>query len=448
MTGFRFALASLARASLSLASFFRASFSLAGLSLARRLVLVGLISAPMFTGVPAAQAQTESVIHAFQSNARHDGISPFSGLVADRNGSLYGTTEQGGVYGYGAVYKLTPPATQDGAWGEGVLYSFTGGADGKYPQGNLLINNSKIFGTAQQGGSSNYGVVFELASPAQAGSPWTETVIYNFLDGADGGWPISGVIAGKKGLLYGTAFIGGDSGNGVVFQLAPPASAGGAWTEKVVHAFQGGNDGRDPDTPLVRDKNGALYGATYQDGQYEFGVVYKLTPSSGSGPWTNTILYAFQDGNDGAAPGGLVLDSAGAVYGPTTVGGLYNAGLIYRLTPPSSGSGPWTNTDLYDFQDSTDGGYPNANLVFDSSGNLYGTTLGGGDTTCGCGVVFELKPPSGGGGLWTEDVLHAFVRGNDGAVSYTPVLFVGTTLYGTTWEGGAPGYGTVFEITP
>jgi uncharacterized repeat protein (TIGR03803 family) len=399
----------------------------------------------MFIGLPSASAQTETVIHTFQSSNKHDGIEPFSGVIADSKGALYGTTGQGGAYGHGAVYKLSPPAVAGGAWKEAILYSFTGGIDGSYPQAGLLLLNGVIYGTTQLGGASAAGVVYQLT---HSGSTWTENVIYTFTGGKDGKWPVSGLVADNRGNLFGTTVEGGNfngnaNGYGVIFRLSPQSSG---WTQVVLHAFLSGSDGSDPNSTLIRDSSGALYGATYQSGQFGYGNIFKLAPPSGGGNWTKTILYDFQNASDGSYPtAGPVLDSSGNLYGTTSDGGQYNRGTVYKLTPPSGGSGPWTETTLYAFQNGNDGGYPQAGLIFDNSGNLYGTTLDGG--SAGWGVVFELIPPSGGSGPWTENVLHAFTGNPDGGSSYTPLLLLGTTLYGTTWGGGLSS-GTVFQIVP
>jgi uncharacterized repeat protein (TIGR03803 family) len=410
------------------------------------LMSAAFIAMLMFIGLPSASAQTETVIHTFQSSNKHDGIEPFSGVIADSNGALYGTTEGGGAYNYGAVYKLTPPSVAGGSWKEAIIYSFTGNLAGSYPQGNLLFHGGAIYGTLQLGGSGVAGVVYQLT---HSGGTWTEKVIYNFTGGSDGKWPVTGLVADNKGNLYGTTieggnFTGNSAGYGVVFRLSPPQGANG-WMETVLHAFTG-TDGDDPNSVLIRDSSGVLYGATYQSGQYGYGNIFKLAPPSGGGSLITTILYSFQNASDGGYPtAGPVLDSSGALYGSTSDGGQYNRGTVYKLTPPSGGSGPWTESTLYAFQNGNDGGYPYASLIFDSSGNLYGTALAGG--TGGYGVVFELVPPSGGNGPWTETVLHAFTSNPDGGSSYTPLLLLGTTLYGTTWGGGLSS-GTVFEITP
>jgi uncharacterized repeat protein (TIGR03803 family) len=274
-------------------------------------------------------------------------------------------------------------------------------------------------------------------------------VIYGFTGLKDGKFPVAGLVVDNKGALYGTTTNGGNfSGNpegyGVVFRLS--YSAGVGWTEGVLHAFQG-TDGGDPNSSLLRDSTGAFYGSTYQNGQYGFGSIFKLAPpTSGGGAWTETILYSFQDGNDGGYPVGTpALDSTGAVYGTTSDGGQYGRGNVFKLSPPSGGSGSWTESVLYAFQNGSDGGYPQDGVVLDASGNVYGTTLGGGD---GLGVVFELLPPSGGSGAWTEVVLHSFTGGADGGSPYTPVLLLGADLYGTTWSGGTGNGGTVFQIMP
>ncbi len=404
----------------------------------------------VFTSLMAT-AQTEAVIHAFQSTKKYDGLGPsWNGLVPDPSGALYGATTQGGANGFGAVYKLSPPAQAGGTWNENVLYSFKGtGADGKNPQGNLLLVGKKIYGTTQQGGASGNGIVYELDPPAQAGGAWTETVIYTFTGGADGKDPVAGLILGKRGVLYGTATNGGDAnGDGVVFGLIPPASAGGTWTQHVLHAFQGGSDGREPIAALVSDSSGALYGVTYQSGQYGFGGVYKLTPpASGSGPWSNTVLYAFQDGNDGGGPiCTLVFDHAGALYGTTADFTQTTKGTAFQLVPPSGGSGSWTLNTLFAFQDGNDGGFPSSGVIFDTSGALYGNTTQGGST--GLGAAFKLTPPSSGSGAWIETVLHTFSGGTDGIFPYAPLVLVGSTLYGTTNGGGVANAGTAFQITP
>ena len=228
------------------------------------------------------------------------------------------------------------------------------------------------------------------------------------------------------------------------------------WHEKVLHSFNG-TDGWSPEAGLIFDAAGNLYGTTEYGGTggncgaYGCGTVFELTPN-GSGGWTETVLYSFcpQTGcTDGANPAaGLIFDAAGNLYGTTEYAGAYNSGTVFELTP--NGSGGWTETVLYSFcsqANCTDGYGPLAGLIFDASGNLYGTTRDGG--AYGYGTVFELTPT--GGGAWTERVLHGFGKGTDGAGPsyYGKLIFdAAGNLYGMTLSGGAYGFGTAFELTP
>lgn len=285
-----------------------------------------------------------------------------------------------------------------------------------------------------------------------AQAQYTESVPYTFTGGGDGAYPYVSVIPDGKGNLYGTTG-GGGAGCGVVFKLSPPSGGIGPWTETALYTFTCGSDGAAPDARLAFDGKGNLYGATLWGGYLSgcgayggCGVVYELSPpSGGSGAWTETVLYAFKDGNDGAVPNaGVVLDAKGNLYGVTSNGGdtsgsncggyISGCGVVYELSPPSGGSGPWTENVLYTFAGGSDGAGPSGSLIFDSKGNLYSVALGG---TKGYGVAFQLSPPSGGSGPWTQTVLYAFTGGSDGAYPYASLLFDSTgNLYSTTSGGG------------
>jgi uncharacterized repeat protein (TIGR03803 family) len=419
---------------------------------ARIVAAAVFVAAVLLAGTTLAAAQTETIIHAFQ------GVSdPMGGLVADRNGALYGTLYYGGEFGQGSVYEMVPPASEGGVWTVTTLYSFskTKRADGGHPSGSLLLNlrNHKIYGTTRDGGSGGSGVVYELAPPALPGSGWAETVLYNFTGGQDGSNPVDGVVFDSKGALYGTTVGGGQSCCGVVFRLSPP-KPGGVWTEKVLHSFKGGNDGSLPLAGLIFDSAGALYGTAWSDGQGGSGccgMVFQLTPpSSGNGPWKENVLHRFTGG--AAAPAAsLIFDSTGALYGTTAGYGLNDHGRVFQLTPPLGGTGAWIATTLYTFTGGSDGAQPEASLIFDNTGALYGTTYQGGSSDAG--TVFKLSPPSTQGGAWTQQVLHSFsfpIVPTDGAFPHAPLLLLGDTFYGTTFYGGAAvnAAGTVFEITP
>jgi uncharacterized repeat protein (TIGR03803 family) len=407
------------------------------------LTIVALTLTSLFTP-RRASSQTESVIHAFQSTERNDGFSPDAALIADAKGALYGTTATGGKHGWGTVFKLVPPASPGGAWTEDVLYSFTGFNDGGQPSsGALLLKGGSLYGTTAEGGVNGVGVVFEL-SP---GKPWVESVLYAFVNGASGFTPSSGLTEGSKGTFYGTTFKGGAHKQGVVYRLSPP-TGGGAWTEAPIYAFKGGStDGAMPGNNLIFDSAGSLYGATLSSP----GTVFKLTPST-SGPWTETVLYTFNPAIEGPPNSPLVFDSTGALYGATAGTGS-SGGAVFQLIPPTGG-GAWTENILYSFlgTPANDGAEPNG-AIFDSTGALYGSTAyGGTNADCGvvgCGTIFKLSPPSAPGGAWTEQILYSFQAGSDGDFPDTPLLLLGTTFYGTTGAGGGEANaGTVFSFVP
>jgi uncharacterized repeat protein (TIGR03803 family) len=220
--------------------------------------------------------------------------------------------------------------------------------------------------------------------------------------------------------------------------------AGGGWTEKILHNFNSNvNDGREPYAGLIFDKARNLYGTTFNGGAYGNGTVFKLKPNA-DGSWTESVLHSFNsNGTDGTnSYAGLIFDKARNLYGTTFNGGAYGNGTVFKLKPNADGS--WTESVLHSFNpNGTDGTNPHAGLIFDTSGNLYGTTVVAAPEY---GAVFELMPKAGG--RWTEKVLHTFNQ-KDGAEPYAGLVFDGSgNLYGTTYQGGADGAGTVFELTP
>lgn len=314
-------------------------------------------------------AGRETVLYSFNGGA--DGRNPSAGVIADGAGNLYGTTALGGTVGYGVVYKL------DTAGHEAVLYSFTGRADGGYPWGGVIRDSAgNLYGTTSKGGTGSAGVVFKLDSSGQ------ETVLYSFTGGADGGYPTAGVIRDSAGNLYGTTTYGG-TGWGVVYK------ADAAGHETVLYTFMGLADGGYPEAGVIRDSAGNLYGTTVSGGTDENGVVYKLDVAG-----QETVLHAFT-GADGRKPyASVILDAAGNLYGTTQLGGTgagaNGYGVVYRIDTAGH------ETVLHSFTGRTDGGWPFAGVIRDSTGNLYGTTYIGGKTISGLvafwGVVFQIKP--------------------------------------------------------
>ncbi len=395
-------------------------------------------------GCSYAESGREKALVSFSGSGEPN--LPYAGLTFDKAGNLYGTTQLGGAYNQGTVFELTP--TSNG-WSETVLYSFAGGQDGSQPIGIVVMDAAgNLFGTTRSGGggSCNFGcgTVFELTTGS---SGWKESLLYTFTGGGDGREPFAGLVLDAAGNLYGTTLLGGNvngtctSGCGTVFKLAPGM---GGWSQSVLHAFAGGNDGASPYARLTFDAAGDLYGTTSEGGASGRGTVFKLSFSG----WTESVLYAFTGGHDGASPrSSVVFDAAGNLYGTTFQGGVSGYGVVFELLPNSHG--PWEQRVLHRFANAP-AASPVAGLTFDKSGNLYGTTMLGanlGSCVGGCGTLFKLMPVSGA--AWTFKALHLFGRGRDG---YKPsgdlILDAAGNLYGTTETGGPRGKGIVFEVTP
>jgi hypothetical protein len=391
---------------------------------------------------------------------------------------------------------------------ETVPYTFPGGSHGAIGATQLVSDTAgNLYGTTLSGGNNSTkceiytgapgcGVAFKL-TPGAHGS-WKETVLYTFTGGKDGAIPVGGVIFDSAGNLLGTAFVGGNTtsqkcienvgvglppGCGVVFKLTPRAH--GPWEEEVLYTFTGGSDGARPWSRLILDSHGNVYGTAINGGnttscsnQFGCGVVFKLR-SAAKGSWKESVLYTFGGGSDGYLPyGGPTFDSRGNLYGVTYVGGdpscssfgSPTCGVVFKLTPTRSG--PWTETVLHAFTGGSDGSIPLFYVILDSDGNVYGTTIYGGNTSAknclggegfdappGCGVVFKLAPRAHG--TWEETVLYSFTGGTDGAFDLAPLIFDSSgNLYGMTGSGGDlagpctfgteqnAGCGVVFKLKP
>jgi hypothetical protein len=249
-----------------------------------------------------------------------DAENPMAGLVMDSEGALYGTTRFGGPIksSAGAVYKLTPPATEGGAWTETILHIFAGD-DGAYPMSQLIFDKSgNLWGTASEGGSGKGGVVFELTAPATSGGSWTYSTILNFpskANSAGGCYPMAGLLAGPEGSFYGTAACGANNG-GVAFKLTPPAAGKTQWGEAVMHAFGVLNslgDGNYPQAGLIAGKGGVLFGTTLKGGSAGYGTVYELVPPTSGGAWTESVVHSF-DGDGYNPEAAVTLGIGGALY--------------------------------------------------------------------------------------------------------------------------------------
>ena len=381
----------------------------------------------------------------------------------------------------GVVLAAMPLAARAGTLT--VVHNFTGGSDGGSPVDGLMMNaKGTLFGTTSAGGTAALGAVFQMSGRG------TQKVLHSFQGGADGATPNGGVIDDAKGTLFGTTTAGGAAGAGTVYSLR-------GQTETVLYSFAGGtSDGMAPQAGLVQDASGNLYGTTTAGGAAGNGTVFELVaPKSRKGAWAEKVLYSFGTGTDGAAPvGRVVLDTAGNLYGTTSLGGASGYGTVFQLKPGAT----WTETILHSFQNTDDGNTPYAGLVADASGNFYGAATAGGNN--GGGTIFELSPSNGSftfavlasvpgwgvsgtfrdilvqpngviyatthcdgtnsagsiyeltlsGGVWTYTELYDFTGGSDGQYSISNLVLKGSKLYGTTIGGGANGAGTVYAFTP
>ena len=385
----------------------------------------------------------EKVLHNFGNG--EDGSEPYAGLVFDSSGNLFGTTYVGGTHGFGTLFEMSP--TVSGGWTERVLLNLNQEAPGYHSFDSLILDgSSNLYGTNFEGGTTGGGNSFELRRWPKGG--WTEKILCDFgghVDNTENGTlPMASLTFDSAGNLYGTTHSGGPTPDGSVFELMPATD--GTWTESVLHFFaQGPADGFGPTSNLIFDSSGNLYGTTEYGGAHSFGTVFKLSPGT-DGTWTETLLYSFLK-KEGQNPwGGLIFDSSGNLYGTTQAGGAYagNAlsGTVYELSP--NGDGTWSEKVLHSFGNGTDGAQPMAGLVADPAGNLYGTTFRGGANSAG--TVFKLTPV--GDGTWTEKIVHSFGKGTDGSTPFHSSLIFDSAgnLYGTTSAGGKYGAGTVFRI--
>jgi uncharacterized repeat protein (TIGR03803 family) len=477
----------------------------------RRRICLGLVLIAVWTVAVAMMEAQARVLHSFQGG--NDGAFPTSELIADKEGNLYGTTVYGGsgqctdsagfVIGCGTVFELVKPAVSGGEWKEEQLHSFQGDDwnryDSGYPYAGLVMDAAgNIYGTtagilpSSQSFYYDVGTVFELVRPTQVGG-WGKKVLYRFRGQNDGANPMTHLVWDSAGRLYGTTSNGQGYNGGTVFRLTRGTKG---WTEEVLYAFTGGTDGNGPNALLV-GTNGHVYGTTSIGGGFGYGdqyfphwtgggLFFELREGRPGRMWAETQQYVFQTCEDvpgagafcgalGSQPlSSLAADSAGNLYGTTQVGGTYGCvgykdsapgcGVVYQLTPPSVAGGAWTQNVIYAFGSSQDGAFPMSGLVADREGNLYGTNIGGLlpslAYTSSLGTVYKLSPPSGGTGAWTETILHVFAGGNDGAYAAGTLLFgtSGNAMYGTTQYGGTgncirtttqpTGCGTVFSVAP
>lgn len=422
-----------------------------------RAMLVGTVAFLLLMAI-ATQAQSFTVLHEFTGGA--DGSNPYSSLAMNRGGNLYGVAPfganqscetQNGI-GCGTAFKLSH---RGGGWIFSTLYEFTAGAGGSIPVGTPAIaSDGTIYGTTDGGGNLNCrdtfgdgcGTVFRLRPQpnfcASFSCPWTNILLYTFTGGSDGNDPYTGVVLDASGNIYGTTYAGGSSKAGVAYELSP---SGSGWNESTIHTFANGSDGANPAGVPVLDNSGNVYGTTFVGGGgcggTGCGIVYELMPS-GSG-WKESVLSNLSESN-GGPQAGLIFDPQGNLYGSSSFGNG-----VFELSPSGGG---WITTTLYS-DGSLDLQSFRSPLARDAAGNLYGTSEFGGQSTCtgsGCGFVYKLTPSNGG---WTFTQLYSFTGGSDGGNPIGGVVLDGNgNIYGTTYSGGthncgSVGCGVVWEIS-
>ncbi len=393
-----------------------------------------------FIAVQTAQASSFNVIYNFTGGT--DGANPYAGLTVDATGALYGTTLTGGA-GNGTVFKLAKSGSN---WGLTTLYKFAGGNDGATPRSGIVIGpDGGLYGLTYAGGGigcggKGCGTVFKLKKMCPI-CGWTETVLYRFTGGSDGAEPVGTLLFDASGSLYGTTVTGGNlsrcwlTGCGTVFKLAP--SGPGNWRQSVLYQFVGHEDGTFPDGGVISDAAGNLYGTTCCGSSRNSGTVFELTPQGGG--WSERILYAFNGSTDGnEAVTGLMFDGSGNLYGSTVLGGTAHGGTVFKLAPVG---GSWDFSVLYNLNGNLG---PYGNLTMDAAGNLYGTAIQDGQNRSG--AAFKLAPS---GGSWTYTSFHDFTNGMDGGLPVSSLVPNSSgKLYGTAGYGGGHGVGVVVEITP
>jgi uncharacterized repeat protein (TIGR03803 family) len=396
-------------------------------------MIVLALASPAFAG-------TEKTLHSFNDAT---GSGPQNGVIFDAAGNLYGTAFEGGSRscnnfedGCGVVFEMSPKA--NGTWSYNVIYEFTGGTDGLHPSTQLVFDGAGNLYGATHGPAdtkASYGTVYEL-SPNGDGT-WRFSLLYTFLGGNGGGQP-NWLVSDGSGNLYGTAQEGGSFGQGIVFELSPNS---GTWKFSLVHTFTGCQDGGLP-LSLAFDAKGNLYGTSELGGlkcsPSVGGTIFQLIPNSGGG-WHESVLDSFDNGPSGGAPLSLIFDAAGNMYGLGSEGGKNNnTGVVFKLTPGSSGK--WSETVLHNFNGQN--GISPQSLVLGSDGQLYGSTKAG---PASFGLVFEMANEAGA----PENIVYQFTGGTDGNEPLGPIILdQAGNIYGTTGFGGTNGVGAVFEITP
>lgn len=397
----------------------------------------GVTNIALSCGTPA-----ETVLYSF-SGGTSDGEYPMGTPIQATDGNFYGATFMGGSTftsngGDGVIFQYDPTTKT-----ETVVHSFTGGADGQDPEGGVIqAKDGNLYGLTCSGGTSDLGTLYEYDPTTK-----TESVLYSFKGGTDGACPKGELIQATNGDFYGITSTGGTASVGTIFQYDPTTG-----TETVLHSFAGGTTDGDESVAygghLIQASDGNLYGLAGFGGAQNYGVIFEYDLTTN----TESVLYSFKGGTDGAvAIGSLLQGSNGNFYGLTTNGGdasctmsgmIAGCGTVFEYDPATK-----AESVLYAFTGGPDGRYPNDSLIQASDGNFYGITGNGGTSsacTGGCGTLFEYNPT-----IKTETVLYSFGGQPDGSFSDgngNLLQAADGNFYGFTTGGGTNGYGTIFEL--
>ncbi len=341
----------------------------------------------VFKLTPPASGQTAwtyAVLHSFGNTG--DGSEPRQ-IAIDSTGTIYGTTRGGGPNWAGTVYQLTPPPSGSSIWGYAIIHDFPDGtANGYNPYAGVLIDtDGSLYGTTADGGTTGYGTVFKLTPPAAGSTTWTQTLLKSFAGGSDGANPHAGLVKDAAGYLYGSTSTGGSYDGGVLFRLRK-STLSSSWIYSKLRSFRSTDGGAPADWPLTLAPTGVIYSTLGSN------VVYSLTPPvSPAISWTFKKIYTFS-GAIGYYPGGpLSLDPSGTLYGANEYGGSYGYGTFYKLSPPDACHASWTRTVIYNFAGSSDGAYPMGPFVKDTTGAFIGAAYQGGGAN-DYGAIYRLTP--------------------------------------------------------
>jgi hypothetical protein len=385
-----------------------------------------------------ASSQVPAISTIYTFTGIPDGATPETPLVRGPNGTLFGSTELGGAYNQGTAFELTPPAVKGQPWTESVIYSFVDGPGGYHPLGLTTGPSGILYGVTTFGGNG-HGVVFSLTPPAIPGGLWIESVLFTPTDV----YPATSVVVGTDGSLYGGANAISASSHGYFYKLSPPAVGGGAWSFAVLYAFTDQDICTFNGNGLTLGPTGVFYYTGRDLGPYvqAGGVGQLVPPTSQGGSWTNNILYTPRSGS--VTSGSVVLAPSGQLYGTTYFGGIDRNGSVFELTPPAGVGGSWTSRLIHQFTE--DGAEPSG-LFMTPKGDLMGVTVYG--SALGTeGSIFVLLASSADSGGWTERIVHEFPSGGTSVGPVGP-LVAGPceAFYGVAGSGEPGGYGTVFQL--